>query len=101
MSTQRSQFVCILEPVRAGTPESPTPEEAELIARHFDYDCRKRDEGLLILAGRSLKAPWIGIFIFEADSPDHARHIVADDPAVLAGIFTARVQPFRVALTRT
>lgn len=81
-------------------PEAPTEHEAALVSDHFAYYCTKRDAGELILAGRTLERPWMGLFIFEAGSREEAERVVAEDPAVKAGIFRARVQAYRVALMR-
>ncbi len=95
---ERQQFVCFLEPARDGMPEAPTPEEAAAVRAHFEYYTRLRDSGELILAGRTLERPWVGVFVFEARSRDEAERIVADDPGVRAGAFSARLQAYRVAL---
>ena len=100
MTDPRPQFVCFLEPVRAGMPDDPTPEEAEAVQAHFDYYQSLIDQGQAILAGRTLEPPHRGIFIFEADTPQAADALVAHDPGVRAGVFRAKVQPFRVALLR-
>jgi len=94
------QFICFLEPAREGMPEAPTPEEAAGVQAHFAYYSDLCDRNVLVLAGRTLEAPFIGVFIFEANSREHAERIVAEDPGVAGGTFTARVQPYRVALSR-
>lgn len=101
MNETRPQFVCVLEPTRDAMPESPTAEESRLVVEHFAYYCKKRDAGELIVAGRTLERPWMGLFVFEADSREAAEQVVAEDPGVKAGIFKARVQAYRVALIRT
>ncbi len=81
-------------------PESPTDEEAEGARAHLDYCTRLRDEGALILAGRTHEPPFVGVLIFEAQSREDAERIVARDPGVAGGFFNARVQAYRVALQR-
>lgn len=95
-----AQFICFLEPSREGMPDSPTPEEAAGVRAHFEYYSRLRDEGVLILAGRTQEPPFVGVFIFEAPTREDAARIVAADPGVTEGLFRARVQPYRVALER-
>lgn len=94
------EFICFLEPVREGMPAAPTPEEAEAIGAHFEYYRSLLDGGVLVLAGRTLEAPFVGVFIFEAGSMVEAERIVGEDPAVRGGVFRARVQAYRVALIR-
>ena len=100
MDGARPEFICFLEPVRAGMPEEPTDAEAEAVGAHFAYYQSLLGEGVLVMAGRTLEAPFVGVFIFEADSLEEAQRIVAQDPAVLAGVFRTRVQRYRVALAR-
>lgn len=95
-----SEFVCFLEPMRADMPEDPTPQEAEVLAAHFAYCRSLLGAGVLTLAGRTLEPPVVGLLIFEANSIAEAEEIVANDPAVRGGVFRARVQPYRVALSR-
>lgn len=100
MDDTREQFICFLEPAREGMPDAPTDEEAAGVRAHFEYYTRLRDEGALILAGRTQEPPYVGVFIFEAGSIDEARRLVNKDPAVSSGLFRTRVQRYRVALQR-
>ncbi|MFI4897494.1 MAG: YciI family protein [Phycisphaerales bacterium JB059] len=100
MNDPPPQFICFLEPAREDMPEAPTPEEADLARAHFEYCARLRDEGALLLAGRTQEAPFVGVLILEAPSREHAEQILAHDPGVAGGIFNARLQPYRVALHR-
>jgi len=93
------EFVCILRPPRQSFVEDITEEEREVMSRHFHYLQGLLEQGRLVLAGPSL-GPVFGISVFEADDLEHARRIVADDPAVSSGLQTAEVSPFRVSLLR-
>ncbi len=97
---ERQQFICFLEPAREGMPEAPSPEEQQAVGAHFAYYQRLCEEGVLVLAGRTQEAPWIGVFIFEAESREEAERVVAEDPGVRAGVFAVRLQSYRVALAR-
>ena len=96
----KKQFICFLSPARPEMPDSPTPEEAELVGKHFNYYQSLLAESALILAGRTLEPPFTGIMIFESTDRDAAQTIVNADPAVQAGVFNARLQPYSVALMR-
>lgn len=98
MSTPTPQFICFLTPTRQGMPDDPTPEESNAAMAHFNYYKELHAQGTLILAGRTQSAPHTGIMIFEADDDHVAQQIVNNDPAIIAGVFGARVQPYRVAL---
>ena len=99
MSKEPKQFVCFLEPTRLGIPDNPTLEEAQAASEHFAYYQRLHEEGTLILAGRTQEPPNVGIMIFEAESKSAAESIVNKDPAIIAGVFKARVQAYRIALS--
>ena len=71
------QFICFLKPAREGMPEAPTPDEAAAAKAHFEYYTRLRDEGVLVLAGRTQEPPQVGVLIFEAPDRDEAERIVA------------------------
>ena len=94
-----AEFVCILRPPRQTFVEDITEEEREIMGRHFRYLQGLLERGALVLAGPSL-GPVFGICVFEADDLEHARRIVADDPAVSSGLQRAEVSPFRVSLLR-
>jgi uncharacterized protein YciI len=98
MNTDRQQFICFLEPARAGMPDDPTPEEAQAASDHFAYYQQLHKQGTLILAGRTQEPPHIGIMIFETESKSQAESIVNQDPAIIAGVFKATVQAYRIAL---
>ncbi|MEE2692452.1 MAG: YciI family protein [Pseudomonadota bacterium] len=62
----------------------------ELFAGHFANMTRLAKEGALVLAGPlDDDTGKRGLFILNAPSVDAAREMVAGDPAVAAGIFTA------------
>jgi uncharacterized protein YciI len=56
----------------------------------------------LILAGRTSEPgdKTFGIAIFEANDEAAARKFMESDPAVVAGLMTAELHPFAVALER-
>jgi uncharacterized protein len=97
------QWLYILKPTRLGmVTEGPTPEEAETVSRHFAHLSDLTDKGVMILVGRTQNADenTIGLAIFEAEDESAARTIMANDPAVVGGVMTATLYPYRVALLR-
>ncbi len=100
MSDSPKQFICFLEPSRKEMPDDPTPEEAQLVGQHFSYYKQLHADGTLILAGRTQEPPHIGIMIFEAPDKASAQTIVDNDPAIIAGVFKATLQPYMVALIK-
>ncbi len=80
--------------------DGPTPEEERIVGDHYSYLKKLTDQGVVILAGRTLNTDEssFGIIIFRADSEEAARRIVADDPAVRGGVMRAELYPYRIAL---
>ena len=78
----------------------PTPQEAEIVSRHFAYLEALAERGVVILAGRTLNTDEssFGIVIFQAESEEAAQAIMNGDPAVQAGVMRARLFPYRIAL---
>ena len=94
-----SEWLCVIRPPRVTFMEDATPEEQEIMRKHFEYLKSLLEVGKLILAGPSLEQPF-GIIVLEAESEDEARRLVAADPSVAAGIQTPELHPFRASLLR-
>ncbi|HEX2094826.1 MAG TPA: YciI family protein [Longimicrobiaceae bacterium] len=79
-----------------------TAQDNQIVGRHFQRLQSMTEQGTVILAGRTLNPDpsSFGIVIFEAASPDEARRIMEEDPAVKEGIMTSELFPYRVALQR-
>jgi uncharacterized protein YciI len=97
------QFIYVLRLVpRLHSDAAWTKEDEMAIARHLTRFRQAVDQGELILAGRT-KEPGdktFGIAIFEAPDEAAARAFMESDPAVVAGLMTAELHPFAVALQR-
>ena len=83
-------------------PLNATDEEKSIVGEHFQYLKGALEAGNLILAGRTMEPPFIGIAIFEADDEAAAKEFADGDPAIKQGVFNmTRLQPYGVALLRT
>ncbi|MFM4975754.1 MULTISPECIES: YciI family protein [Aeromonas] len=80
-------------------PWSP-PEEAAIVSQHFAYLKQLTEQGVVVLAGRSLNtdASSFGIVILQAHSEEAARDIMHNDPAVQHQVMRAEFYPYRIAL---
>jgi uncharacterized protein YciI len=80
-----------------------TSEEAECISQHFKHLQHLTEQGIVILAGRTLTTDQdsMGIVIFKACSDEEARALMNADPAVSKGVMSAKLFPFRIALQAT
>ena len=94
-------FMYTLHPTRlAMLTEGATPEERALAARHWAYSQELLARGVIVFAGRTLNrdADSFAVTAIRAASLDEARALVERDPAVVGGVFRARVYPFQPML---
>jgi len=97
------QFIYVLRLVpRLHDDKSWTDPDKTAVERHFNRLKDAMNTGQVILAGRTPEsgAKTFGIVIFEAANNEAARDFMNGDPAVVAGIMTAELHPFGVALER-
>ena len=100
---QGKQFLYKLELIpRLLAPAAWTDEDNAAVEEHFSRLKALHEDGVLILAGRTLNEDnsQFGIVIFKAASGDIAKQLMNSDPAVVKGIMTATLFPYRVALIR-
>lgn len=97
------QFIYVLRLVpRLHSDSAWTKDDEAALSRHFARFKRATETGELILAGRTPEPgdKTFGIAIFEATDEAAARKFMEGDPAVAAGLMTAELHPFAVALQR-
>ena len=97
------QFIYVLRLVpRLYSDAAWTQEDKMALSRHFARFKHAIETGELILAGRTGEPGdnTFGIAIFEANDETAARKFMESDPAVVAGLMTAELHPFSVALER-
>lgn len=96
-----TQYLYKIQPTR---PEmlsvGATDEESEITSQHYYYLKKMKDEGVVVLAGRTLNTDpsSFGIIILNADSEQAAREVMNNDPAVSSGVMRAEFFPYRVAI---
>lgn len=99
----RKQFVYMLQLApRLHEEASWTDIENAVVSEHFEHLSRAARSGQVILAGRTMEPldKTFGLVIFEADSEAAAIEFMRSDPAVKAGVMTATLHPYAVALQR-
>ena len=79
-----------------------TDKHKAAAVKHFERLKKAAADGKVILAGRTTEPldKTFGLVIFEADSEAAARAFMEADPAVVAGVMTATLHPYSVALQR-
>ena len=98
MSDKRA-YIYLVKPPRPTFVEDATEAESATISRHFSYVEDLVASGIGVLVGRT-EGGEFGVVIFEAKGDREAKEIADNDPAVLEGVFSAEVFPFRIALQR-
>ena len=99
----REQYIYVLQvSPRFQEEASWTETENAVLGRHFDRLAQAAKAGQVILAGRTNEPldKTFGLVIFEADSETAAREFMQADPAVNAGLMTATLHSYAVALQR-
>ena len=99
----RPQFVYILRVLPSfHTAQAWSDKENAAVGKHFERLAQATAQGQVILAGRTKEAlaQTFGIVIFEADNEQLARQFMEADPAVVAGLMSATLHPYAVALQR-
>jgi len=93
------EFVYIIKPYKENFAETMTEEDGRIMGIHFQYLKNMLLEGKLIMAGPVLTGEF-GVAILEVSSEEEARNIMENDPAVVNGVVTATLYPYRVSLLR-
>ncbi len=94
-------FLIRVWPAREGfTPETATPEEISHIGEHWNQLTARYEAGEIVLVGRTTTEPYIGLFVFEAESIEAASKVLNEDAAVANSVFNGAVQPFSLALLK-
>ncbi len=99
----RPQFIYLLRVAPPfHTAQAWSDKENAAIGKHFERLAQATAQGQVILAGRTAEplAQTFGIVIFEADNEQSARQFMQSDPAVVAGLMSATLHPYSVALQR-
>lgn len=97
------QFVYVLKVSPAfHDPTKWTPRENEAVGRHFARLKDATAAGRVIFAGRTNEALPLtfGLVVFEAEDEPAARQFMESDPAVTAGVMSATLHPYVLALQR-
>ncbi len=94
------QFLYRIQPARPGFLAAPTADETAHVGEHFRYLQDLTRRAVVLLAGRTLNEDpsTFGIVLLEASSKAHAADIMRQDPAVRAGVFSAELFPYHIAL---
>lgn len=77
--------------------------EQKIVGEHFQRLVRLKEEGVIILAGRTQletnDPAMMGLVIFKAKDDKEAEAVMMNDPAVKNSIMKAKVYPYGVAVS--
>jgi uncharacterized protein len=102
-SPKPQQFVYVLRVAPAFHEAGKwTPKENEAVGRHFARLAEATKQGKVIFAGRTTEPldATFGLVVFEAESEAAARQFMDSDPAIVAGVMSATLHPYALALQR-
>ena len=98
-----SQFIYVLRVAPPfHTAHAWTDKENAVVGQHFERLAQATAKGQVILAGKTTEPldATFGIVIFEAENEAAARRFMEADPAVVAGLMSATLHPYAIALQR-
>jgi uncharacterized protein YciI len=100
---QRQQYLYVLRVAPALHDQARWSEaDNDAVSRHFARLAAAVESGQVIFAGRTTEPldTTFGLVVFEAASDAAARQFMESDPAVVAGVMTATLHPYSLALQR-
>ena len=103
MSNEKKQFIYVLKLIPSLlNMDNWTEREEKIVDSHFSRLQELLEEGKLVLAGKTLgiDEKTFGLVILEVESEEEALIIMKNDPAVVRGIMTAELFPYKVALIK-
>jgi uncharacterized protein YciI len=79
-----------------------TQADNDAVSRHFARLSAATKAGQVIFAGKTSEPLDVtfGLVVFEAEDAEAARQFMEGDPAVVAGVMTATLHPYALALQR-
>lgn len=90
-------YLIMYYPPRQEFANNATDEESAAVSRHFAYLKKLNAEKTVVMAGRIEDARF-GICLLQVENESEAQNIMQNDPAVQAGVFSAELLPFMLAL---
>lgn len=95
---KQTEFIYVLNLAeeRLRSPEGWTDEEREIVSVHFKHLTDLYEKGIVKYVGRTVDdRSSFGLVVFNADSEEDARKLMESDPAIVNGVMTATLYPFK------
>lgn len=100
-ATGLMHFMLKSTPPRTTFPQDMTAEERNIMLKHIDYWTEKQNQGIALVFGPVLNpsAPH-GLDIIEVENEAQVPKLIAEDPAVIAGIMTTEFYQMKATLPK-
>lgn len=94
-------FVLKSTPPRTTFHQDMTEEERNIMHKHIAYWTGKQEQGIALVFGPVLKPndPQ-GLAIIEVENAEQVTQLIAEDPAVIAGVMTMEFYPMKAILPK-
>ncbi|MFE5321004.1 YciI family protein [Paenibacillus sp. NPDC056579] len=97
----KMHFMLWSTPPRTTFPQDMTNEERSIMMQHIAYWTDKQNQGIALVFGpvRNPASPH-GLAIIEVENEAQVPQLIAEDPAVIAGIMTTEFHPMLATLPK-
>jgi uncharacterized protein YciI len=100
-TTSKMHFMLKSAPPRTTFHQDMTVEERNIMLKHIDYWTDKQKQGIALVFGPVLNpATPQGLAIIEVENEAQVPILIAEDPAVVAGIMTTEFYPMIATLPK-
>jgi len=100
-NTGKIHFMLKSTPPRTTFQQDMTDEERNIMLQHIAYWKDKQNQGIALVFGPVLNpsAPH-GLAIIEVENEEQVPKLIAEDPAVVAGIMTTEFYPMKAIIKK-
>ena len=100
-NTEKIHFMLKSTPPRTTFHQDMTDEERSIMHQHISYWMDKQNQGIALVFGPVLNpsAPH-GLAIIEVENEEQVPKLIAEDPAVVAGIMTTEFYPMKAIIKK-
>ncbi|MDR7235932.1 YciI family protein [Neobacillus drentensis] len=100
-NTEKIHYMLKSTPPRTTFHQDMTEDERSLMQQHISYWMDKQNQGIALVFGPVLNpsAPH-GLAIIEVENEEQVPKLIAEDPAVVAGIMTTEFYPMKAIIKK-
>ena len=100
-NTEKIHFMLRSTPPRTTFHQDMTEDERSIMLEHISYWMDKQNQGIALVFGPVLNpsAPH-GLAIIEVENEDQVPKLIAEDPAVIAGLMPTEFYPMKAIIKK-